>query len=132
MEIKTKIIIALAIICILLGYLWIAHPKIVEKKTTEWRVLDAIVTGATNATIAPDGAVIASGPNISIKKHEEEKKTDNTKYSYSLLMAGGQINTLGDYGVNVMIKLDNFTLGVDYDIKRQIWGIRADVVLLSW
>ena len=130
------------------GYLYFAHPRIVEKTIIKTEVKiekvyiksDATITGATTVTTTPAGIVSAGGNNITITEHttstttvtDIQKEKEVVRYSYNMLMVGGQVNMAGDYGVYFGAKIDSYYGQLSYCINKQVWGVQAGVVLFQW
>jgi hypothetical protein len=101
---------------------------------------DATITGATSVTTTPAGVVSASGNNITITEHTTSTTTvtdtqvqkELVRYSYNLLMVGGEYNLNGDYGVCLDAKIDSYYVGVDYCLNRSTWRVRAGLVIITW
>lgn len=120
------------------------ETKVVVKEVIKYVTSNSTITGATSATLTPQGTAI-SGTNLTITNTttitqtaattitDHKTETIKEKYSETAIIVGGQVNgVFQDYGPFVHFKTDNYEVGISYAVLRKEYQFQAGMVLLSW
>jgi hypothetical protein len=121
---KDYLLICAGLVICLLAFLYFQHPRveirtqIVEKKV--YIKSDASITGATNASLAPDGSVSVSGKNLSIAT-KTETRTSEKDSSTTVINNSGRILVGAGWDSSLELSLMPSRFSVGYGITSNIF-----------